>query len=208
MSKTFFALIPLTLLLTGCPTETPKEQASPAVASEQTVVSVATPEAKATPAPVDGPAAVKSTDAATAAPTPAPAKPATGEKTAGPTAPQPWSTKLGPKAVKKENGLQYEDLKVGDGKECPAGATVTVHYTGWLTDGTKFDSSVDQGQPATFGLDQVVKGWSEGIPGMKIGGKRKLVIPPALGYGEQGTPGGPIPPNALLVFEVELLEIK
>ena len=117
--------------------------------------------------------------------------------------------KLGPKAVKKSDGLQYEDIMVGTGKEAKDGTSVTVHYTGYLTNGTKFDSSVDRGTP--FDLTwpgQVIKGWNEGIPGMKVGGKRKLLIPPSLGYGEQGTPGGPIPPNATLVFDVQLLDVK
>jgi FKBP-type peptidyl-prolyl cis-trans isomerase len=86
---------------------------------------------------------------------------------------------------------------------------VAVHYTGWLTDGKKFDSSVDRGQPFSFplGAGRVIKGWDEGVAGMKVGGKRKLMIPPQLGYGERGAGGGLIPPNAELIFEVQLLEI-
>jgi len=105
--------------------------------------------------------------------------------------------------------LQYEDLVVGDGQEAKSGDNVSVHYTGWLTDGTKFDSSVDRGTPFTFhlGAGQVIKGWDEGVAGMKIGGKRKLTIPPELGYGDRGA-GPKIPPGATLVFEVELLGIS
>ncbi|MDO8964938.1 MAG: FKBP-type peptidyl-prolyl cis-trans isomerase [Coriobacteriia bacterium] len=103
-----------------------------------------------------------------------------------------------------------EDLKVGTGAEAVKGKTVSVHYTGWLTDGTKFDSSVDRGQPFEFALGQgqVISGWDEGVAGMKVGGKRKLTIPPAMGYGEQGAGNGAIPPGATLVFDVELLGVK
>jgi FKBP-type peptidyl-prolyl cis-trans isomerase len=102
--------------------------------------------------------------------------------------------------------LIIEDLQLGDGAQAQAGQQVTVHYTGWLTDGRKFDSSVDRGQPFVFplGRGRVIQGWDQGVAGMKIGGKRRLTIPPELGYGERGA-GGVIPPNATLIFEVELL---
>ncbi|MCW8945194.1 MAG: FKBP-type peptidyl-prolyl cis-trans isomerase [Sedimenticola sp.] len=108
-----------------------------------------------------------------------------------------------------DSGLKYDDLVEGDGAVAAAGQRVVVHYTGWLTDGSKFDSSLDRNDPFTFALGngQVIRGWDEGVQGMKIGGKRKLTIPPQLGYGAHGA-GGVIPPNATLVFEVELLEIR
>lgn len=107
------------------------------------------------------------------------------------------------------SGLQYKDVTVGSGAEAQAGNTVSVHYTGWLTDGTKFDSSVDRGQPFSFplGAGRVIPGWDEGVAGMKEGGKRILVIPADLGYGANGA-GGVIPPNATLIFEVELLDVE
>ncbi len=108
-----------------------------------------------------------------------------------------------------DSGLKYEDLVVGDGATAETGQQVVVHYTGWLTDGRKFDSSVDRNQPFDFalGLGMVISGWDEGVAGMRVGGRRRLTIPPQLGYGAQGA-GGVIPPNATLVFEVELLETR
>ena len=111
--------------------------------------------------------------------------------------------------VTTPSGLKYTDEKVGTGAEAKAGQTAVVHYTGWLTDGKKFDSSKDRNQPFSFPLGggRVIKGWDEGVQGMKVGGVRRLTIPPALGYGASGA-GGVIPPNATLVFEVELLDVK
>lgn len=104
------------------------------------------------------------------------------------------------------SGLIIEEITVGDGATAEVGQTVSVHYTGWLTDGQKFDSSLDRNEAFEFPLGKrwVIAGWDEGVQGMKIGGKRKLTIPPELGYGPRGA-GGVIPPNATLVFEVELL---
>src|SRR5437764_1235437 len=110
--------------------------------------------------------------------------------------------------VTTADGLKYTDDVVGSGAEAKPGQTAVVHYTGWLTDGKKFDSSKDRGQPFPFklGAGQVIKGWDEGVAGMKVGGKRTLVIPPELGYGPRGA-GGVIPPNATLMFDVELLKV-
>jgi FKBP-type peptidyl-prolyl cis-trans isomerase FkpA len=106
-------------------------------------------------------------------------------------------------------GLTYEDIETGAGAEAQSGQKAKVHYTGWLTNGQKFDSSKDRNDPFEFtlGAGQVIKGWDEGVVGMKVGGKRRLTIPPGLGYGARGA-GGVIPPNADLIFEVELLGIK
>ena len=106
--------------------------------------------------------------------------------------------------------LKYEDLVIGEGDEATGlGCTAIVHYTGWLEDGTKFDSSLDRGDPFSFPMEcqYVIPGWDEGVKGMKAGGKRKLIIPPELGYGERGA-GGVIPPNATLIFEIKLLEVR
>ena len=105
--------------------------------------------------------------------------------------------------------LLIEDLTVGSGDTATAGQSVSVHYTGWLTDGQKFDSSLDRNDPFEFrlGAGQVIPGWDQGVAGMQVGGKRKLTIPPELDYGSRGA-GGVIPPNATLVFEVELLAVR
>ena len=124
----------------------------------------------------------------------------------------PFAAELGvdvDELIETPSGLRYQDLEVGTGSEAVAGSSVSVHYTGWLTDGTKFDSSVDGGKPFEFrlGAGMVIAGWDEGVAGMHIGGKRKLVIPGDLGYGAAGA-GRDIPPNATLVFEVELLDVR
>jgi len=112
------------------------------------------------------------------------------------------------------NGLKYTDVKVGDGATAKAGSKVSVNYTGWLYNngakGAKFDSSLDRGQPFQFtlGAHQVIAGWDEGVAGMKVGGKRTLIIPPELGYGARGAGGGAIPPNATLMFDVDLLQVQ
>lgn len=110
--------------------------------------------------------------------------------------------------VTTESGLQYRVIVEGTGRKPSATDRVTVHYTGSLLDGTEFDSSVSRGQPATFGLNQVIQGWSEGVQLMSVGSKYEFFVPADLGYGERGTPGGPIGPNATLIFEVELLGIE
>jgi len=109
--------------------------------------------------------------------------------------------------LKQDNGMKTWDTKEGKGEAVKAGGTVTVHYTGWLTDGTLFDSSRKGGKPISFGLGQVIKGWGVGVVGMKPGGVRRLMIPPELGYGARGA-GAAIPPNATLIFEIELIEAK
>jgi FKBP-type peptidyl-prolyl cis-trans isomerase FkpA len=116
--------------------------------------------------------------------------------------------------TKTDSGLEFKDLVVGTGAQASAGQQVTVHYTGWLQNpdgsaGKKFDSSLDRGQPFDFrlGAGQVIRGWDEGVAGMKVGGKRRLVIPATLGYGARGA-GGVIPPNATLIFDVELLDVR
>jgi FKBP-type peptidyl-prolyl cis-trans isomerase FkpA len=115
--------------------------------------------------------------------------------------------------IEMPDGLKYTDIKTGDGATAKAGNKVSVHYTGWLSNngakGKKFDSSVDRGQPFQFtlGAKQVIAGWDEGVAGMKVGGTRTLTIPPELGYGARGAPGA-IPPNATLIFDVELLQVQ
>lgn len=117
-------------------------------------------------------------------------------------------TKVSGQPTTTASGLQYWDIAVGSGSTAVAGGVVKVHYTGWLTTGEKFDSSRDRGEPFSFplGAGEVIKGWDEGVAGMKVGGKRQLRIPPELGYGARGA-GGAIPPNATLIFDVELLDV-
>jgi peptidylprolyl isomerase len=152
------------------------------------------------------PAAAAST-AQTASQTPSaqavPETPAAPKAPAGPTPTTPDQVKTTP------SGLQYVDLVQGTGASPVAGQTMVVHYTGWLTNGTKFDSSVDRGMPFQFPLGQhrVIAGWDEGVASMKVGGKRKLIVPPGLAYKDKGFPGV-IPPNSTLIFEVELLGVR
>ncbi len=122
---------------------------------------------------------------------------------------EPTTTAVGKTTNTKMEGLKIEDQTVGTGAEAVSGKRITVNYSGTLTDGTKFDSSYDRGEPFTFnlGAGEVIQGWDQGFAGMKVGGKRKLTIAPELGYGASGA-GGVIPPNATLVFEVELLKVE
>jgi FKBP-type peptidyl-prolyl cis-trans isomerase len=128
-----------------------------------------------------------------------------------PTPPQAGATSAAaaPAEVTLADGLKYTDEQVGTGALAQPGKTAIVHYTGWLMNGTKFDSSLDRGQPFSFpvGGGQVIKGWDEGVAGMRVGGKRVLIVPPELGYGARGA-GGVIPPNATLKFEVQLLDLR
>jgi FKBP-type peptidyl-prolyl cis-trans isomerase len=129
----------------------------------------------------------------------------TAKKAADTSAP----TKVSGEGVKTASGLRYWDIKVGTGQAAKEGSHVRVHYTGWLTTGKKFDSSVDAGKPFDFtiGNGDVIKGWEEGVAGMKVGGKRQLRIPPELGYGANGYPGS-IPANATLIFDIQLLQVQ
>jgi peptidylprolyl isomerase len=131
------------------------------------------------------------------------------EKSGAPGAASPASpTKVNGSPTTAASGLQYWEIVVGTGATAVSGKPVSVHYTGWLTSGEKFDSSLDRGKPFVFtlGAGEVIRGWDEGVAGMKAGGKRQLRIPPALGYGDSGA-GGAIPPNATLIFDVELLDV-
>ena len=146
------------------------------------------------------------------APTPPTSSPAATQATPGRTATSAPTPAAGPITLDNPtvtaSGLRYQDLVVGDGPSPQPGQRVTVHYTGYFTDGRKFDSSRDRGQPFTFvlGVGQVIKGWDEGVASMKVGGKRLLYLPANLAYGSRGQ--GPIPPDTDLIFEVELLDIR
>ncbi|MGH7552243.1 MAG: FKBP-type peptidyl-prolyl cis-trans isomerase [Longimicrobiales bacterium] len=158
----------------------------------------------------DAPPPADEPPAAAAAPTQTCATPVPGAP-AGVTVAQEYAPALGvdlAQMTRTDSGLCYQDMQEGTGEVAAAGDSVAVHYTGWLPDGTKFDSSVDRGDPIRFpiGMREVIRGWDEGIVGLKQGAKRKLVIPYDLAYGPEGRP--PIPPNATLVFDVELVEVK
>ena len=139
-----------------------------------------------------------------------PPQPSGTDSSAEDTATQEEATETAPPEETGEyvNGVLVEDIVEGDGAVAQKGDTVSVHYTGTLEDGTKFDSSKDRGQPFEFRIGQgrVIQGWEEGVPGMKVGGVRKLTIPPEMGYGARAV--GPIPPNSTLVFEIELLAVN
>ena len=182
------AVVALGLVFGPACTQATPTQSAPTAAAKPTAAQNSAPAAAQNPAPT---AAAKPAAAQTQASPAAAAQPSAG------------------KEVTLPDGLKYTDDVVGTGAEAVAGKNVVVHYTGWLTDGTKFDSSRDRNQPFTFplGRGQVIKGWDEGVAGMKVGGKRTLNIPPDLGYGARGA-GGVIPPNATLKFEVELLDVK
>ena len=145
-----------------------------------------------------------------AAPTLRPTPQPTIQPTSQPTAQPPAALSIDPaNTITTASGLQYEDLKVGTGEAASAGAEVSVHYTGWLENGTKFDSSLDGGRPFTFPLGggRVIKGWDEGVANMRVGGKRRLIIPADLAYGDR-SPSPQIPPGSTLVFDVELLAVR
>jgi peptidylprolyl isomerase len=134
------------------------------------------------------------------------AQSATPKKVASTTGP----IKVSGPGVKTDDGLRYWDIRVGNGQTAKEGSHVRVQYTGWFPDGKKFDSSVDSGKPFDFtiGNGEVIKGWEEGVTGMRVGGRRQLLIPPSLAYGAEGTPDGPVPANATLIFDIQLLGVE
>jgi peptidylprolyl isomerase len=184
-------LVTACCLMVAC-TEATNNQASNS-ATTPTETATAT-NVTATPTPA-GTVTTTATPTATATPT---------------TTATPGATKTSGKLVTTPSGLKYEVLKPGTGAIPKAGQTITVHYTGTLENGTKFDSSRDRGEPIDFpiGVGQVIPGWDEALTTMKVGERRKLIIPAKLGYGASGTPDGTIPPNATLIFDVELLGVK
>jgi FKBP-type peptidyl-prolyl cis-trans isomerase len=147
------------------------------------------------------------------APAPTGATGATGATQPAPAATGPTgaAAPTGPETVvakgETPGGVVWEDLRIGTGKECPPGARVVMNYRGTLADGKEFDSSYKRNQPLDYSLTGLIKGWQEGVPGMKVGGKRRLVIPPELGYGHRGSPPN-VPPDSTLIFEIELLDVK
>ena len=181
----FAATVPL---LCGCPAADTETGESPVPAASTVDAMASSPVVEASPDVVGPP------------------MPPPGPKAAGDFDKKPF--KSSGKIVKMPNGLQYDDMTAGKGAEATAGKTCVMHYTGTLADGTKFDSSRDKGEPYPFPLGggQVIRGWDEGVAGMKVGGRRKLTIPADLGYGAGGQ--GPIPGGATLLFDVELMDVR
>jgi hypothetical protein len=184
-----------TLALAGCGShdDSPASTPAPAASTQTAAAPAPAPVLAGTPAPASA-----STPAPTEDQTPAPRPSISGD-----------APEVVGQTVKTPSGLEYIVLRLGTGPVAKPGELVTVNYTGWLTDGTKFDSSIDRGQPFQFGLGQgqVIPGWDQGVAGMKVGEKRKLIIPPDLGYGPNGA-GNVIPPNSELIFEVDLLNVQ
>ncbi|HET6385178.1 MAG TPA: FKBP-type peptidyl-prolyl cis-trans isomerase [Armatimonadota bacterium] len=205
----------LGLLVAGCGNNNANQPAPGTTAGSTTIVNnTPAPAAKTTAPATTGTSTTTTTHVKTTIKTTAQSPNSTASATAASTTTKPavepklpgWPCNAPTQTM--AGGLKYRDCKVGTGATPKDGDSVTVNYSGYLLDGTKFDSSLNPGrQPFTFtlGMGQVIKGWDEGVATMKVGGKRKLIVPPTLGYGDQGTPGGPIPPNATLVFDVELL---